>query len=196
MTANRHESCSASGRGRMVTGNSVVGSFMRHHETFLKGSGIACAAAHPAALGVIKQGGSHFCMTPSDCIVLFVDDDPSHLKLYSWILHRGGFKPVTALVGSTSVNFPTVGHVDIVVMDYRLSSTIQAPALARMLRAQYPKAPIVLVSDVSWMPESMEGLVDDFIPKGEPEELLQKLTELATSPVHCKEIRDRRSLPE
>jgi DNA-binding NtrC family response regulator len=27
--------------------------------------------------------------------VLLVDDDPSHLKLYSWIVARGGYRAIT-----------------------------------------------------------------------------------------------------
>jgi CheY-like chemotaxis protein len=109
--------------------------------------------------------------------VLLVDDDPSHLKLYSWIVSRGGFRAVTALVGSSSVDFPK-GHVDVAVMDYRLSSQLSARDVARHIRAQYPDIPILLLSELLWMPDDVAGLVDAFISKGEPESLLEKLEQL------------------
>jgi hypothetical protein len=41
--------------------------------------------------------------------VLIVDGDPSHLEIYSWMVERGGFRPLTALVRGGAVELPTDG---------------------------------------------------------------------------------------
>jgi CheY-like chemotaxis protein len=119
--------------------------------------------------------------------VLLVDDDPAHLKLYSWVINRGGFRPVTALVGSTSVAFPKNRQIDLVVMDYRLASELSAHEVARHIRAEFPSVPIILLSELMWMPDEMVGLVDGFVTKGEPDELIEKIAEFAQSPDKKKE---------
>lgn len=120
-------------------------------------------------------------MVPSELTtktVLLVDDDPSHLKLYSWIVNRGGYRAVTALVGSSSVTFPTVRHIDLAVMDYRLSSQLTPQDVARHIREQFNAVPIILISELLWMPDDMNGFVNTFVTKGDPEQLLERIHEL------------------
>jgi CheY-like chemotaxis protein len=124
--------------------------------------------------------------------VLLVDDDPSQLKLYSWIVGRGGYRPVTALVGSSSVAFPRDRQIDVAVMDYRLSSELTARDVARHLRMEYPNVPIVLLSEMLWMPDEMKGVVDRFVSKGEPERLLELLAELVEADQEAKPDEDRK----
>jgi CheY-like chemotaxis protein len=115
----------------------------------------------------------------SATIVLLVDDDPSHLKLYSWIVSRDGYRPVTALVGTHAVALPRASRIDVAVMDYRFSSQISAPEVARHIREQYPGTPIILISELLWMPDDMTSLVDAFVTKGDPEALLAKIAEFS-----------------
>ena len=70
--------------------------------------------------------------------VLIVDDDPSHLKLYSWIVERAAFKSAVALVGSTRVVYPEGRDIDIIALDYRLASTLNAFEIAVELNQLYP----------------------------------------------------------
>jgi CheY-like chemotaxis protein len=104
--------------------------------------------------------------------VLLVDDDPSHLKLYSWIVSRHGYKAVTALVGSATVDLPTQSKPNVAVMDYRYSSQLTAPEVAKLIRETFPEIPLILLSEVVWLPEDMRHLIDAFVVKGEPDELL------------------------
>jgi CheY-like chemotaxis protein len=116
----------------------------------------------------------------SKTTVLLIDDDPSHLKLYSLILGRQGYRVVTSLVGMKSVDFPRGGgDVNLVVMDYRLNSVLTGPDVARLVREKFPGTPIMLLSEYQWMPDDMAGRVDAFVTKGNPDVLQERVAELA-----------------
>lgn len=114
--------------------------------------------------------------------VLLIDDDPSQLKLYRWVLERGAFKVMPALVGSTSVNLPDPEaiSVDVVLLDYKLSSELTAADIAAMVRSKFPLAPIVVLSDLPFMPDAARGFADGFVQKGEPEKLLKTVAAAVT----------------
>src|ERR1041385_6795170 len=95
--------------------------------------------------------------------VLIVDDDPSHLKVYSWIVQRGGYGAVPVLAGARSLTIPRAEPVDLVLLDYRLGESMSAPDLAEQIRATFPAAPILLLSDMMYMPEDMESHAAGFI---------------------------------
>ncbi len=107
--------------------------------------------------------------------VLIVDDDPSHLKLYSWVLQRGGFVPVTALVRGGEVELPDQHSIDVAVLDYRLGPLLSATDVAKRLRAESPSMPIVVLSDLPWMPEDVAPFASGFVRKGEPQQLLDMI---------------------
>jgi len=108
--------------------------------------------------------------------VLIVDDDPSHLKLYSWVVQRGGFRTVTALVQRQTVQIPETEPIDLAVLDYRLGGQLSAVDVAKRLRSVFPETPIVVLSDMQWLPEDIAPYACGFVRKGEPEELLQTIT--------------------
>ena len=114
--------------------------------------------------------------------ILLIDDDPSQLKLYTWILERGSFAVVQALVGSTSVNLPDPAHVnvDVVLLDFRLSSELTATNIAELVRAKFPSTPIIVLSDLPFMPEEAKAYGSGFVPKGEPEKLLKTVSAAVT----------------
>lgn len=107
--------------------------------------------------------------------VLIVDDEPSHLKLYSWVVERGGFHPVTALVKNETVQLPETKQIDLAVLDYRLGSHLTAVDVAKLLRSSYPEMPIVILSDMLWMPDDIAPYASGFVRKGEPEQLLETI---------------------
>jgi DNA-binding response OmpR family regulator len=104
--------------------------------------------------------------------VLIVDDDPDHLKIYGWILERGGMQPVPCLVSKNGLELPEVDGIDLVVLDYMLHCEVTPTEVARQLRREYPQAPILLLSDVQSMPEEIEAYVQAFVRKGNPERLV------------------------
>ena len=112
--------------------------------------------------------------------VLLIDDDPAHLKLYAWILERGGFRPITLLVNHGRLEFPRE-PVDIVVMDYRMGNSISSPEVARLAQEAFPKKPVLVLSDMQWMPDDIAPYAVGFVRKGEPEQLLAQIQTLVNT---------------
>jgi DNA-binding NtrC family response regulator len=107
--------------------------------------------------------------------VMIVDDDPSHLKVYSWIVERGGYRTIPLLAWARQLELPESEPIDLVLLDYRLGEGLSAADVAPQLRAAFPNAPILVLSDLMYMPEDMEGHATAFIRKGNPGQLLETL---------------------
>ena len=114
--------------------------------------------------------------------VLIVDDDPLHLMIYRWILQREGCHCKSALVGSTSVELPVSEVIDLVLLDYRLSSSLTATDVAKQVKSAFPEVPIVVLSELPWMPDDIRAYADAFANKGEPKRLLETIVGV----LHCK----------
>lgn len=110
--------------------------------------------------------------------ILIIDDDPSHLKLYSWIVQRAGYDAKTALVGHSTVDLPHDAAVSAVLLDYRLDSTLTAVDVAKMVKSVYPDAPVIVLSALDWMPDDIAPFASGFASKWEPATLLKKLEEI------------------
>lgn len=110
--------------------------------------------------------------------ILVVDDDPSHLRIYGWIMNAAGFHPVTAQVLANEICFPESGKFDVVVLDYRLTGTMTAVEAAQQIREKYPQPPIVILSDVFGMPDDIAPYAKKFVRKGEPEKLISTIKSL------------------
>jgi len=110
--------------------------------------------------------------------VLVVDDDPSHLEIYGLLLKQAGYEPVSALVRFSGADFPSDAGIDGIILDSRLKSMKTSSDLARQMRGRYPRAPIVLLSDRRTLSPDIATYVSDFVRRGEPAELLQKLSVL------------------
>ena len=110
--------------------------------------------------------------------VLILDDDPIHLKIYGWIVDRGDFRAVTALTRNGGADLPAGEHVDVVVLDYRLGGSLTAKDILPPVRNAFPHAPVVILSELEWMPAELRGEAAGFVRKGEPEELLRILRDL------------------
>jgi DNA-binding NtrC family response regulator len=111
--------------------------------------------------------------------ILIIDDEAAHLKLYSWILEREGFLTVTALVERHGIELPAQEEqFDLTLLDYRLQVGIKAVDVVRKLRDRWPGMRVIVLSDMMWLPEDMAPHADGFIRKGEPQLLIEKLTEL------------------
>jgi DNA-binding response OmpR family regulator len=116
-------------------------------------------------------------MTVAAPRVLIIDDEPAHLKLYSWILEREGFQPTTALARN-GVDLPSGSEeFDLTLLDYNLQG-IKAVDVVKKIRNQWPEMRIVVLSDMMWIPDDMAALANGFIRKGEPQLLVEKLTEM------------------
>lgn len=110
--------------------------------------------------------------------ILVIDDDRQHLQLSALVLEQGGFRAVSTLMGSKSVAWPEEQHPDVVVLDYRLNSTLTAVDVARLVQDRYPGVPIVVLSAWPWMPDDIKPYAAAFVVKAEPEVLIETLRKL------------------
>jgi DNA-binding NtrC family response regulator len=111
--------------------------------------------------------------------ILIVDDDPSHLKIYSWIVEKGGFRAVPVLPIGDNVELPQSEPIDIALLDYRLGDALTAADVAQQVKVVFPSAAIVVLSDMMYMPDDVAPYASIFVRKGQPELLLETLTSLA-----------------
>jgi CheY-like chemotaxis protein len=117
-------------------------------------------------------------MTADRLKVLIVDDDPSHLEIYSMLLGSAGYDALTAQVNFAGADLPENAGVRLVLLDYKLQSLRTSAEFAREIHELYPAAPIVLLSDLWSMPEDVAPFVTEFVRKGQPARLLQVLNRL------------------
>ena len=110
--------------------------------------------------------------------VVVIDDDPTHLRIYGWIIGAAGYESLPALVTADRIDFPD-SHADLVVMDYRLTSQLTAVQAAEMIRRRYPRAPIIVLSDVYDLPADIAPYAHAFVRKGEPARLVETLAKFA-----------------
>jgi DNA-binding NtrC family response regulator len=112
---------------------------------------------------------------PNRPTILILDDDPSHLKLYAWVVEQAGCKAVTVQVKSSSLDLPKGESVDLVLMDYRYSSSLTAADIVGAVESAFPGIPIAVLSELYGMPPEMKAHAIAFIRKGEPQELVNRL---------------------
>lgn len=113
--------------------------------------------------------------------VLIIDDDPSHLRIYGWIIQSAGLESLSALVSFDELELPE-SQVDLVLLDYHLNGIITAPEIAQQLRAKYENAPIFVLSDAIMMPDDIAPFVDGFIRKGDPARLVETVSQRLSKP--------------
>lgn len=106
--------------------------------------------------------------------VLIIDDDPTHLRIYGWIVATAGYEALPALVTADRIDFPE-GSADMVLLDYRLSRQVTAVDAVAQIRSRYPEAPIIVLSDMYDLPADIAPYVQAFVRKGEPAQLVDTL---------------------
>jgi CheY-like chemotaxis protein len=108
--------------------------------------------------------------------VLIIDDDPSHLRIYGWIIQSAGFESCPALVGLDALELPET-QIDLILLDYHLNGGVSATEIAQQLREKYQNAPILVLSDALMMPDDIAPFVDGFIRKGDPARLVETVSQ-------------------
>lgn len=109
--------------------------------------------------------------------VLIIDDDPTHLRIYGWIIGAAGYEVMPALVTGDRISYPE-GEANLVVMDYRLSGRMTAVQAAQETQRRYPQAPIIVLSDMYDLPADIAPYARAFVRKGEPAKLVETLAAL------------------
>jgi DNA-binding response OmpR family regulator len=107
--------------------------------------------------------------------VLILDDDPSHLDIYGIMVERAGFQSVPVLVRFSGPDPFPESKIDLVLLDYRLNSLKTAPEIAQEVRAEFPEAPIILLSDLWSPPADVAPYITQFVRKGDPARLMEVL---------------------
>jgi DNA-binding response OmpR family regulator len=125
---------------------------------------------------------------PVASVVLIIDDDPMHLRIYGWIVEAAGYASLPAQVMHGGVELPE-GKADLVLLDYNFVGTTTAVELAQRVRASQPELPILVLSDAFSLPDDIAPHVQGFIRKGDPGKLVDKLREML-GPGHEKKTSD------
>jgi CheY-like chemotaxis protein len=110
--------------------------------------------------------------------VLIVDDDPTHLKIYGWIVEAAGYHALFAEVRLAGVDLPD-SPADLVLLDYRLGGRrAQSLQVARLIRSRLPEVPIIVLSEELYLPDDIAPMVEGFVRKGDPAKLVDQLNQL------------------
>jgi len=112
---------------------------------------------------------------------LIVDDDPTHLQIYGWIVETAGYRSLPALVRFAGVDLPE-GPADLVLLDYHLNGKASAVEVAQLIRSRLPHVLIVLLSDALVLPKDIAPFVQGFVRKGDPAKLVDNLHTLLRPP--------------
>ena len=119
---------------------------------------------------------------PPTASVLIIDDDPVHLQIYRFIVESVGFRGLPVPVTLRGLKFPDDEPVNAVLLDHRLPPNISVRHVALQVKARYPSAPILLLSDLGDLPADVAPFVQAFVRKGNPEKLLETLRSLLAQP--------------
>lgn len=107
-------------------------------------------------------------------LVLFVDDEPEFLNIYSLVLKQAGFDVITGSNGVECVNLAREKHPDLVLLDVKMPVMDGLQAFVELKK--YPETANIKVVFVTAFGDPLEpmisnlrtdyGVVADFIQKG------------------------------
>ena len=106
--------------------------------------------------------------------VLIVDDDPVHLRVYSWIIEAAGYRALPAEVRFAGVDL-SEDPIDLVLLDYHLAGLATAVEIAKLIQWRVPAIPIIVLSDARALLDDIAPLVQGFVRKSDPAKLVDTL---------------------
>jgi CheY-like chemotaxis protein len=107
--------------------------------------------------------------------VLFVDDEPSILKMRRLVFEALGYSVLTAISGEKALEALELHPVDVVVLDY-LMPGMDGEETARCIRRLRGDIPIILSTGCLTVPERVLEVVNAAVEKGaRPEALIEVL---------------------
>ncbi len=98
--------------------------------------------------------------------VLCIDDHLQCLYLRGEVLSSAGFHVLTVNNGEAGIALAEQHAVDVLVLDYSMPK-MDGEEVARILKKDYPRLPIILCSGLENIPQRMFDLVDAFVRKGD-----------------------------
>jgi CheY-like chemotaxis protein len=116
--------------------------------------------------------------------ILCIDDEPEVLELREQLLEMHGFLVLTASSGAEGLQLLSEGQtVDLVLLDYVMPG-MSGNQIAEELKHLYPRVPIVLISGFQELPETLLGMVDGYVRKGQDPEVVIRTITQALAPGH------------
>lgn len=106
-------------------------------------------------------------------VVLCIDDDHAGLMLRKWLLESRGYQVITAPSGRAGVALARRFALDAVVLDFQMPH-MDGEQVAKLLRRDCPKLPIILLSGSGEVPGSVLSMVSEYLEKDAPD-LLEAL---------------------
>lgn len=111
-------------------------------------------------------------------LVLCVDDDMSHLKLYGDIMTMSGYAVITCTNNRAALKAFRSKPVSLVVLDYSLPD-MNGAQIARTMRSAKSNIPIIMLSGHADRPHDVDDAVTSYVVKGQsPRVLLREMEEL------------------
>ncbi len=120
-------------------------------------------------------------------LILCVDDDSAGLRLQEIILTKSGYQVLTAESGPRGLELFREYPVDAVLLDFRMPG-MDGDEVARIMRAEKPEVPLILLSGFMQPPAETIQLIDSFLPKGAPtQQMLSTLEQVLSTPASAPE---------
>jgi DNA-binding response OmpR family regulator len=114
--------------------------------------------------------------------ILMVDDDPSLVKMITFLLKDEGYDVISAATGTEAPQILQQQWVDMVILDIMLPRGMDGFEICRRVR-ETNRVPIIMLSAKGSTEDRVRGLLegaDDYLPKPcEPAELLARVKALA-----------------
>ncbi len=100
--------------------------------------------------------------SPSNGVVLVVDDDPSIHRLLGRLLTLHGFTDLHAETLSQTIEIAEGGHVDALILDLGLRGAQSGLDILRWLRARprYAETPVLILTGSTTLSEDQEAAIE------------------------------------
>jgi len=103
--------------------------------------------------------------------LLCIDDNQSSLNICKIVLEDVGYKVSTASSAREGLEIFASHVIDAVIVDYQMPE-MNGELVAAEMRRTKPRVPILMLSGWASLPESALQLVDEYVAKGDPVELM------------------------
>jgi len=103
--------------------------------------------------------------------LLCIDDNQSSLNICKIILEDVGYQVSTASSAREGLEIFASHVIDAVILDYQMPE-MNGELVAAEMRRTKPLVPILMLSGWASLPESALQLVDEYVAKGDPVELM------------------------
>ena len=108
--------------------------------------------------------------------LLVIDDRQDELDLRKVVLEHSGYTVLSAASGLEGLELLASHAIDEVLLDYQMRE-MDGGVVAAAMRKSHPAVPILMLSGCVSVPKSVLQLVDEFIPKGNPNKFLLSAVE-------------------